>query len=176
MITLDGEYGGEEHRQLVFAVGHLFERSLDFKIYETCYDGPETAMVRTENSNVRFDILMKQETKEGGGTHYFCECKYRSSMESRAELRTQLKTFLEKALTVLPYMVRRYGRDHFCFLFITTVPFDVWEENLPNIEFLKTLLNSSTIGTEDLVTLSRHVKITIIPTWFIMALRRKTEV
>jgi len=56
------------------------------------------------------------------------------------------------------------------------VPFDVWEENLPNIEFLKTLLNSSTIGTEDLVTLSRHVKITIIPTWFIMALRRKTEV
>jgi len=132
-------------------------------------------MVRTENANVRFDILMKQESKEGGGTHYFCECKYRSSMESRTELKSQLKTFLEKALTVIQYMMRKYGRDHFCFLFITTVPFDVWEENLPNIEYLKTLLNGSTMGADDLVALASHIKITIIPKWFITALRRRTE-
>lgn len=174
--TLGGEFGGEEHRQLVNAVGYLFERSLGFKIYETCYDGPETAMVRTENDNVRFDILMKQEETEGGGIHYFCECKFRSRTESRTELRSQLRTFLDKALKVLPYMVRKYGTDHFCFLFVSTVPFDIWEENISNVGFLGTLLNASSPGAEDLATLSSHLKVTIMPTWFILALRRRAEV
>jgi len=174
--TLVAEFGGEEHRQLVFATGYLFERSLGFKIYETCYDGPETAMVRTENNNVRFDILMKQETTEGGGAHYFCECKFRSNMESRTELKSQFKVFLEKALKVLQYMIRKYGRNHFCFLFVTTVPFDVWEEKISNIEFLMNLLDNPVIGSDDLVTLSNHLKIIVIPTWLISALRRRTEV
>jgi len=176
VVTLSGEFGGEEHRQLVNAVGYLFEKSLGFKIYETCYDGPETAMVRTENDSVRFDILMKQEAMGGGGIHYFCECKFRSRVESRADLRSQLKTFLDKAMLVLPYMERKYGKDHFCFLFVSTVPFDIWEQDISNVEFLRTLLNASSSQTEDLVTLSGHLKVTIIPAWFIMALTRRAEV
>jgi len=163
---LSGEFGGERHRRLVFAVRSLFERSLNFRVYGTSYDGPGTAMVSTNNESVRFDILMKQETSEGG-IHYFCECKFRSSEQSRTELKSEFKDFVEKALKTLRYGKRKYGEGHFCFLFISTISFDVSEENTSNFEYLRELLENSNVDTEDLITLTRHLRIMTVPRWLV---------
>ena len=171
---MSGEFGGVKGERLVYAVRALFERGLGFRVYETCYDGPETATVVTENDRVRFDILMKQETTEGG-VHYFCECKFRSSIKAKSDLQSEFKDFVGNALKVLHHVKRKYGEDHFCFLFVATVPFDIWEENISDVEYLKKLVGDSNIALNDLITLSNHLKITIVPRWLIKPLLRLTE-
>lgn len=172
---MSGEFGGEQHRRLVFAVRFLFERSLEFGVYETCYDGPGTAMVPISDKHIRFDVLMKQETPNGG-VHYFCECKFRGSIRAKAGLRSEFKSFVERAIETLQYVTGKYGKTHFCFLFITTIPFDVWEEDIHDVEYLRQLLGNSNTRLTDLVTLSKHLQIIVIPWWLVMALTRHVEV
>ena len=172
---MSGEFGGEQHRRLVFAVRFLFERSLGFRVYETCYDGPGTAMVPVGDKNIRFDVLMKHETPDGG-VHYFCECKFRSSVQAKAELKSEFKSFVKRVLETLQYATRKYGENHFCFLFIATIPFDVWEENIHDVEYLRQFLGNSNREVTNLVTLSNHLEIIVIPRWLIMALTRHVEV
>lgn len=172
---LSGEFGGEQHRRLVFAVRSLFESGLQFRVYETSYDGPQTAMVSHGSDKVRFDLLMKQEA-EGGGVHYFCECKFRGAASSGSELKLKLKDFVESCLKLLDYVRTRYGNGHFCFLFIANIPFIIWEEHLRDVEFLKGFLDDEEVETNDLVTLSRHLRVVIVPTWLIDILTRQYEV
>lgn len=175
MINLSGEFGGEKGKRLVFAVCALFERGLGFRVYETCYDGPETATVVTKNDKVRFDILMKQKTTEGG-VHYFCECKFRSNIKAKSELRSEFENFVKNALKVINYAKRKYGENHFCFLFVTTIPFEIWEENISDVNYLKKLVGNPAIDINDLIILSNHIKLTIVPGWLIEPLLKLMKV
>ena len=118
---------------------------------------------------------MKQETLNGG-IHYFCECKFRSNIKSKRELKSEFKAFVERALETLQYATGKYGENHFRFLFIATIPFDVWEENVHNVEYLRQFLGDSNRKVTDLVTLSRHLEIFILPRWLIAPLTRQVEV
>jgi hypothetical protein len=163
---LGGEFPGVQGRQQVEAARALFER-LGFNVYETSYEGPKTAVVFLDGEEIRFDIFMKQDFHIAG-IHYFCESKYRKNASDKSAVKSDFKTFVKKALKVLPYAVDKYGEKHFCFLFISSIPFDIWEGDVTDPAKLSDLLDISHGSQESNIhTLSHHIRIMIFPSWLI---------
>lgn len=155
---------------MVLAIDTLFENGLGFKVKEDCYMGPQTATIPVSEENVRFDIFMRQVTEQGS-VHYVCECKFRSRRGSNSDLRGHFRVFAQKALKVLDHMLDKYGRDRFCFLFVSTVPFSIWDEDISNLERLQTLLGNFNLGVERLHVLSDHLRIMVVPIWIVETLQ-----
>ena len=91
-------------------------------------------------------------------------------------MKRKLRDFVENCLKLLDYVTTRYGNGHFYFLFIANIPFNIWEEHLRDVEFLNGFLGDEEVETNDLVTLSRHLRVVIVPTWLINILTRQYEV
>lgn len=160
-----GEYASEKGRQMVYALRSLFDGLEGFKVYETGYDGPKTAMITTkEGKEIRFDMLMKQEIS--GGIHYLCESKFRADSSQKSGVKSEFKDFLRKACETLPYVLGKYGENHFCFLFISSIPFDIWEEDVREHDKLIGMIDDEECKT-NIHILARHIRLMILPNWMI---------
>ena len=120
----NGEYPGEIARKFIEKIGCLLEGTNGFHVFQTCYQAPDACIVQIEAEKIRFDMIVDKIITNNNplGTekkYFFCECKWRTS---NADLKTQLKLFLEKALKTISQLQRQYG-DNFGFIFFTNKPF-----------------------------------------------------
>lgn len=137
-----------------------------FAVDETCLTSPTTATIPHETGLVRFDIFLIHET--GGRTiHYCIECKTRSecSPSTSSNLKGHLKIFLEKAYKTVDWLDSRYRGDY-GYMFISDVPFGVWDSHI-TFDYIKEALDNSPSPDSNRITkLTSKVKIMVFSDWF----------
>jgi len=167
---MPGEYPAKVAKDFVEKTCSFLHGKFGFYVYQNCYEGKNAATVLVDGERVRFDIILFQTRRDGSSSsgilqnkiNYFCECKWRKNPKN---LKYELKKFLKKALKTVPE-IQGQCSDNFGFIFICNTPFEVSQENLQDIEFLREFLNSS-YSTAQLTHLSNRVGILILTDWFI---------
>lgn len=168
-----GEHNGEVGREFIEKIGCLLEGNNGFHVFQTCYEAPDAATVQVGVEKVRFDMIIDQTISDNPinlhrrKSHFFCECKWRTN---NADLKNQLKTFLQKSIQTMPQLQRQYG-DNFGYIFITNKPFDVDPNALKDTGFLATLLDEQ-VDLGLLTQLSNKIGMVLLTDWF---LERITE-
>ncbi len=164
-----GEYSVEIGRKFLNRVCTFFDGKFGFKVVEHCYQGRNTAAVRVKGNRFeRFDILMDQSFKDVT-IRYFCECKSRGSSgaESSRNLKAEFVSFLKKANNTTAYVRDTWGDNHM-FMFISNVPFGIWNDHLEQsalvAEFAKKLGNK----VDATLRLLQKVRIFVIPEWLVL--------
>jgi hypothetical protein len=167
---LSGEVLHEKAKRFVQNISQFFDNRFDFHVDETAYDGGVLAaalLIGTES--VRFDIMMSRRSRQTA-VHYCCECKWRNEPVS---LRSELKEFIVKSRKVANHLHGRY-RDGFGFIFFTNQPFGITNQNLGDLEYLRSLIDGE-IPINELRMVSDKLRIVILDDWLLEATVGVTE-
>jgi hypothetical protein len=169
--VLPGEQPTEIHNRFVDAVCNIFagisSKKNFFTITETCTDGPESATIPSGADHIRFDILMINKNENGRRIHYCVECKTRSECGTATtnDLKRHLDIFLQKAYQSMDWLETKYVGSY-GFLFISDVPFEVWDNHV-NLEYVQRALRNETAPDNNKISkLHPKVKIMVFSDWF----------
>jgi len=172
---LPSEYLTEVHDQFVNGIGNLLvgvsSKDHSFSIEQTCLEGRNSATVPFGSEQIHFDILIVEETGNRR-IHYCVECKTRRDSDSQtaSELKQHLKEFIKKAYKTIDHLEGRYDervRADYGFIFISDVPFGVWNTDI-DFDFLKeALVDLGTLDNCKITKLTSKLKVMVFADWFI---------
>lgn len=137
-----------------------------FTVDETCIVSRTCATIPHETGLVHFDIFLIHDIGERS-IHYCVECKTRSecSPSTASDLKRHLKIFLQKAYKTVNWLDSRYVGDY-GYMFISDVPFGVWDNHL-TFNYIRNALDNSPAPDSDRITkLTSKVKIMVFSDWF----------
>ena len=137
-----------------------------FAVHETCLTSRTSATIPHGNDLVHFDIFLIHETGERT-IHYCVECKTRSecSPSTSRNLKRHLKIFLQKAYKTVDWLDSRYVGDY-GYMFISEVPFGVWDNHLTFDYIRNALVNSPAPDSNRITKLTSKVRIMVFSGWF----------
>ena len=142
-----------------------------FTIEQTCDEGENSATIPFGTEQVHFDILLLEDTGNRK-IHHCVECKTRkdSGCQTASDLKRHLKEFIKKAYKTIDHLETRYDErvnSDYGFIFISDVPFGIWNDEI-NFDFLKEALDdTSTLDTTKITKLASRLKIMIFADWFV---------
>lgn len=142
-----------------------------FSIEQTCTEGPNSATIPCGTEQVHFDILLVEDIRNHR-IHHCVECKTRKDSDSHTanDLKRHLRGFIKKAYKTIDHLETRYSERanaDYGFIFISDVPFGVWNNEI-NFDFLKEALDDiPTPDTTKITKLASKLRIMIFADWFI---------